>query len=96
MDMNGNYLLTMSTPTGDRTMVLAVSDAGVRVGETGDKLHEVLDVVRYGPIVDWKMKVPGPMPLKLAFSVTIDGDVVTGECRLSVFPPSPVTGRRLR
>ncbi len=94
MDTNGRYSLVMWTPSGERSMELVVTDAGARMTGVDGNLHDVLNFKRSGRRLLWRVKVATPLPMKLSFDVTVEGDDLSGHCKPGIFPPSPVHGSR--
>ncbi|MFF4377999.1 hypothetical protein [Kitasatospora sp. NPDC001547] len=98
-DIHGIWDLTIATPIGRiRPVVELSSHEGELVGTArgaGENLP-LRDVVLDGHRLTWKQSVTRPMRLDLTFTLTVDGDTLTGTSRAGRLPSSKVTGRRRR
>ncbi|MFJ6382546.1 hypothetical protein ACIQI7_21390 [Kitasatospora sp. NPDC092039] len=97
--IQGVWDLTIATPIGRvRPVVELRSEEGELVG-TARSAGEVLplrDIVLDGDRLTWKQSVTRPVRLDLTFTVTVDGDTLTGTSTAGRLPSSKVTGRRRR
>jgi hypothetical protein len=48
-----------------------------------------------GDTLSWTSDITKPMPLKLGFEVKVEGDKLSGTCKLGAFGNAPVTGQRI-
>ncbi|MFJ9774328.1 hypothetical protein ACIRVF_24315 [Kitasatospora sp. NPDC101157] len=97
--VQGVWELTIATPIGRvRPVVELRSHEGELVGTAhgGDEILPLRDIVLDGDRLTWKQSVTRPVRLDLTFSVTVDGDTLTGISRAGRLPSSKVTGRRRR
>jgi hypothetical protein len=84
MSMPGSYQLTINTPMGVQTPIMTITEeggvfAGTMRGPTDVVQLEELSVA--GADIAFKAEVPSPMgKFKLAFTCTVDGDTITGQC----------------
>ncbi|MFF3941790.1 hypothetical protein [Streptomyces phaeofaciens] len=95
----GIWDLTVSTPIGRIKAVIGLRHHdGVLTGTAHGAGEEVplTDVVLDGDRLTWKQAVTKPLRLDLAFSVTLDGDTLTGTSKAGRLPASGVTGERRR
>ncbi|WP_298283527.1 Rieske 2Fe-2S domain-containing protein [Novosphingobium sp.] len=95
--IDGTWALVMSTPMGAQTVTVILSSTGGTLtgfmsGDDGDVA--ITDGKINGNALRWKAKVKRPMPLTLAYDVTIDGDALSGTFKPGMFPSGPVTGQR--
>ncbi|RBP01242.1 hypothetical protein DFR50_1573 [Roseiarcus fermentans] len=97
MAADGVWKLVLQTPMGPQEALLTVNAAsatafqGTMAGASGEQAFEgAVD----GDTLAWQTDITTPMPLTLEFSVTVDGDAMTGEVKLGMFGAAPVTGTR--
>ncbi|MET9879567.1 hypothetical protein ABZZ36_33850 [Actinacidiphila glaucinigra] len=97
MAAEGNWDLSISTPIGTiKAVVEFARQDGVLTG-TGHGAAESVplsDITLDGDRLTWKQAVTKPLRLNLAFTVTLDGDTLTGTSKAGRLPASKVTGRR--
>lgn len=48
-----------------------------------------------GNRLNWEMKVTQPMPITLKYDLTIEGDGLSGKCKLGMFGSAKVVGTRV-
>jgi intracellular septation protein len=82
MAADGNWNLTMSTPTGERAVTLTLQSSDGRLtgrtqGADGN-VREIFDGTTSGDDVAWKLSITNPMPLTLEFTGTVSGDSMAG------------------
>lgn len=97
MSVEGTWDLSVSTPIGRIKAVVELRrEAGVLTGTAHGAGEEVplSDVALDGDRLTWNQAVTEPMRLHLAFSVTVDGDALSGTSKAGRLPASKVTGRR--
>ena len=97
MAADGDWKLVINTPLGPqeadlsvRTKTAATFD-GILNGQSG---RQEFEGQIEGDRLSWQTDITTPMPLKLDFTVTVDGDALSGEVQLGMFGPAPVTGAR--
>ncbi|MCK7621835.1 hypothetical protein MUU72_01615 [Streptomyces sp. RS10V-4] len=95
--IEGVWDLTIATPIGRmRPAVELRTHNGQLVGTargTGEELP-LKDVSLDGDQLTWKQSITRPMRLDLSFTVTVNGDTLTGTSKAGRLPSSKVTGRR--
>lgn len=97
MPVEGIWDLSIATPIG---RIKAVAEFRRRDGALVGTAHgagervPLSDVVLDGDRLAWKQAVTKPLRLNLAFTVTVDGDTLTGDARAGRLPASHVTGVR--
>ena len=47
-----------------------------------------------GDTLSWSTDITNPMPMKLEFTAKVDGDKMTGNCKLGMFGNAALTGER--
>ena len=95
--LDGSWTLNVTTPMGPQTGTVELSCAGATLSGSTTNNGEAVDI--YDGSVDgdagsWKADVTKPFPMTLTFSVTVDGDSLSGTAQAGAFPPSPLTGSR--
>src|SRR5438874_13681753 len=97
MAVDGSWNLSMQTPMGERKATLVASAQGGKLTgrQSGDGAStEIFDGSVNGNDVSWKISITNPMPLTLQFTVTVDGDKMSGK-RSAADPGSrPFSGGR--
>ena len=82
MSTDGTWKLNMQTPFGERKATLALdSSAGSLTGQLTNEegnSTSIYDGTLEQNKATWKADIKSPMPLTLAFSAAVDGDVMTG------------------
>ena len=48
-----------------------------------------------GNRLKWEMKVSKPIPITLKYDITIEGDKLTGKCKMGLFGSANLTGERM-
>ncbi|MBI3700000.1 MAG: hypothetical protein HY242_06070 [Afipia sp.] len=97
MAVDGNWKITMSTPMGDRDAGLSLKSAGSALtgkqSAEGNEI-EIFDGTVNGNDVAWKVKITNPMPLTLAFTGKVNGDVIEGDMGIGPMGSFPFKGSR--
>ncbi len=98
MAVDGDWKLTLETPMGPQEAQLNVKTRsaaafdGTMSGASGQQAFSgAID----GDTLTWTTDITNPMPLTLEFTVTVDGDAMTGSAKLGMFGNAPVTGSRV-
>ena len=97
MAADGEWKLVINTPMGPQEVEFSVktkSDAafdGVLNGQSGRQEFEGQIA---GDTLTWQTDITTPMPLTLDFTVTVEGDALSGQVQLGMFGPAAVTGAR--
>jgi len=97
MTVEGTWDLTIATPIGRiRPVIELRREAGQLTGTArGAGEHVPLqDVAVDGDTLTWRQAVTRPMRLNLAFTVTVEGDTLTGTSKAGRLPASKVSGHR--
>lgn len=99
MSVEGTWDLIISSPVGRMKGVVQLRrqqgqlvGTALGVGEEIPLTDITLD--DEGRQLTWNQAITKPLRLNLAFSVTIDGDALTGTSKTGRLPASKVTGQR--
>ena len=93
-----SWAMTLKTPIGPQEMVLQiVRDGAAFSGRIDSPMGAgVVDGGKIaGDALTWTMDVKKPAAIKLSFDVRLQGDVMTGHCKLGMFGKSELNGRRI-
>ncbi len=97
MSADGNWKITISTPMGPQEVNAQITTSGDSfTGRTESAMgsQEVSGKVS-GDTLTWSAAITKPMPLTLEFEVKVEGDRMTGTCKLGAFGNAPVSGQRV-
>jgi hypothetical protein len=95
--IDGRWTIEADSPMGKQVfnLDLAADGAAAAVKLTGpDGVVQPAEAKVDGSTVSFKIEIKEPMSLKLAFTLTFEGDAVTGKIKPGVFPAAKVTGFR--
>jgi hypothetical protein len=95
---DGTWEITVKSPLGAQasTVVLATDGATLTGEQTGQgETGPIYDGVVDGDSVSWWVNVTKPMPLKIEFTATIDGDTISGKAKAGGFPAMSFSGSRV-
>ena len=97
MSADGNWKVTINTPMGARIMNVGIATSGdtftgVVDSEMGNR--QVTGKVD-GDTLTWSTDITNPMPMTLEFTARVDGDKMTGRCRLGRFGNASLVGERV-
>jgi hypothetical protein len=96
MSADGAWKTTVNSPMG-------VQEGTLNITTTGDtftgKMEGRMGAQDISGTVDganlaWSAKITSPFPMTLEFTVTVDGDSMTGSVKAGAFGSSPLTGVR--
>lgn len=97
MSADGNWKVTINTPMGARTMDVNIATHGdTFTGKVDSEMgtQEVQGKVD-GDTLTWSTDITNPMPMKLDFTAKVEGDKMTGNCKLGMFGNASLTGERV-
>jgi hypothetical protein len=97
MSADGNWKITISTPMGPQEVTAQITTQGDTFtgrSESAMGSQEITGKVS-GDTLSWTSDITKPMPLKLEFEVKVEGDKLSGTCKLGAFGNAPVTGQRI-
>ena len=97
MSADGSWNITLATPMGPQQMTGTFTTAGdVLTGKVESPMgSEDITGTASGETIKWSMSVTKPMPLTLDFDATVDGDTMTGTCKLGMFGNAGLAGTRV-
>ncbi len=88
-----NWNITITAPTGAFDATLHLQDGnGEMRGKNG--AGPMLDLKLDADTISWATKVERPMPMKLKFNGTYDGDAMTGTVKFGIFASGTFSGTR--
>jgi len=96
MSADGDWKITINTPMGARTMAVNIATSGDSfVGKVDSEMgsQEVTGKVD-GDTLTWSTDITNPMPMKLEFTAKVDGDKLSGNCKLGMFGNASLSGER--
>lgn len=97
MSFEGNWQIEIATPIGKQVVDLKIADRDGIVSGTatqGDETVDLIDPVVDGDTIRWSQQITKPMRMKIKFSLTRDGDTLSGSAKPGILPSSAVTGAR--
>lgn len=97
MSFDGNWQIEIATPIGKQAVDLKIADRDGIVSGTatqGDETVDLIDPVVDGDTIRWSQQITKPMRMKIKFSLTRDGDTLSGSAKPGILPSSAVTGAR--
>jgi hypothetical protein len=96
MNAVGIWKVILSTPVGPQTIQLHILTLGN--GFTGriegPMGNEDIAGTASGNTLTWVMDVKKPIPVKVTFNVTVDGDRMSGFAKAGIFGKAPIAGER--
>jgi carbon-monoxide dehydrogenase large subunit len=95
--IDGNWDIVMTPPMGpQQTMIGRFRTEGEILKGTLDSDQGAMDFQGSvsGNKLKWEMKVTKPMSITLKYELVIEGDVLSGKCKLGMFGTAKVTGKR--
>lgn len=97
MSFEGTWNIVMTTPMGDRQIVMNMTREGDTLSGTMEADDNTIDI-KEGKVTDgrasWKADLTQPMPITLEFDCGVDGDALDGTVKLGMFGNSAVSGTR--
>lgn len=94
---DGSWNVTLNTPMGARPASLKLKTEGDVLGGTMESPQgamEIEDGKIDGDRLSWVANMTQPMPMKLEFTATLDGDKISGEVDLGTFGKASFEGSR--
>ncbi|MEV6771975.1 hypothetical protein AB0N05_25450 [Nocardia sp. NPDC051030] len=99
MAIDGKWEIEMQSPMGKQLLNFEFKSSGTELAGaltgTDEANPDILEGKISGNDGTWKLKVSKPMPIKLKFTVTLDGDTLEGKVKPGMFPAMPIAGRRI-
>ena len=98
MAVDGTWKITVNSPIGAQEATLSLKTQGTTLTGT-QKATSGSQAIENGKVdgnkLTWTGEITQPFAMKLEFSVTVNGDEMTGEVRAGNFGTSPLTGKRI-
>lgn len=97
MSVAGVYEVTINSPMGAQKGTLTLNQESNKVSGsmTGPQgTQEFTDGTADGNNASWVLAMTSPMPMKLEFSASVDGDAISGSVKLGAFGSASFAGTR--
>jgi hypothetical protein len=97
MAVDGNWKITLSTPMGPQVMNTSIATQGDSfTGKVDSAMgsQEIAGKIA-GDTLTWSSNITSPMPMTLEFTAKVEGDKMTGTCKLGAFGNAGLTGERV-
>lgn len=97
MSFEGVWKIAIATPIGEQLVDLRIREHNGAFSGTatqGEETVEMVDPVIEGDRIQWSQQISRPMKLKIKFSLTRDGDTLSGSAKPGILPSTAVTGTR--
>lgn len=97
VSVDGLWKMILSTPMGPQEMKGQFQTDGEAMTGTlfSDQGNQDFAGTAIGGRVKWEMKVSKPMPLTLKYDLMVEGDTLTGKCKMGMFGTAKVAGERI-
>jgi hypothetical protein len=97
MSVDGTWIVKIKGPTGDQQGTAELKSSGTDLSGTWSTMGMTLDITEGG--IDgntgtWIAEITKPISIVSRFTVTFDGDTLTGEVAIGAFGTHPLTGQR--
>ena len=96
-DVDGVWETVMNTPMGAQKATATLATDGDKLTGTlsgAQGTAELQDGKADGNNVSWSMDLTQPMPMKLEFTATVEGDDISGNVKLGAFGNASFKGTR--
>jgi hypothetical protein len=96
MSADGNWKTTINSPMGVQEGTLSITTSGDSFTGKLEGRQGAQDISGKvdGDTLTWSAAITQPFPLTLEFTVTVDGDKMSGSVKAGSFGSSPLTGVR--
>lgn len=97
MSASGTWNITINSPMGAQQGTLDLDVDGDSLTGTMNGVQGSLDLEdgkADGNSLSWAANMTSPMPMKLEFSATVDGDDISGNVKLGAFGNATFSGSR--
>ncbi|QUJ76619.1 hypothetical protein KDD17_00650 [Sulfitobacter albidus] len=85
--------IEITAPTGNFRATLRITDdGGEMAGKNG--AGPMLDLQQDGDSLRWATQIEKPMPMKMKFDGTVDGDQLSGTVKFGIFAKGTFEGTR--
>ncbi len=96
MSADGAWKTTVISPMGVQEGTLSIATSGETFTGKMEGRMGAQDISGKvdGNALSWSAKITSPFPMTLEFTVSVDGDTMTGSVKAGAFGSSPLTGVR--
>lgn len=96
MSVDGNWNTKVNSPMGVQEGTLEIASSGDSFTGTmkGRQGEQPISGKVDGDTLTWTAQITSPFPMTLEFTVTVNGDAMTGSVKAGAFGSSPLTGER--
>lgn len=96
MSVDGNWNTKVNSPMGVQEGTLEITSSGDSFTGTmkGRQGEQPISGKVDGDTLTWAAQITSPFPMTLEFTVTVNGDAMTGSVKAGAFGSSPLTGER--
>ncbi|HZZ35096.1 MAG TPA: hypothetical protein VFE03_05180 [Caulobacteraceae bacterium] len=96
MSADGNWKTTINSPMGVQEGTLSITTSGDSFTGKMEGRQGAQDISGKvdGNTLTWSASITQPFPITLDFTVSVDGDNMTGSVKAGAFGSSPLTGVR--
>jgi hypothetical protein len=96
MSLDGNWNVEINTPMGVQKATVTLKTEGSRItgSSVGQQGTLQIEGTVSGNTATWPAKITTPFPMDLEFTVTAEGDNLTGGVKAGAFGTSPLKGTR--
>jgi hypothetical protein len=97
MSADGAWKIVVQTPLGPQEVTARIKTDGASFTATMEGAMGAQDISGdvTGDTLAWSMDITNPMPLRIDFNATVDGDRMTGTAKLGMFGAAPLNGERI-
>ncbi len=94
MSVAGTYKITINSPMGAQEASLTLNDDGTGNMSGAQGSQDLDEVTIDGNAASWSTEIQQPMPMKLEFTATVDGDDISGDVKAGAFGSFPFSGSK--
>ena len=94
MSVAGTYKITINSPMGAQEATLTLNDDGTGNMSGAQGSQDLAEVTIDGNAASWSTEIQQPMPMKLEFTATIDGENISGDVNAGAFGSFPFSGAK--
>ena len=97
MSADGTWKVTATSPMGSQEATLTFKTDGSSLSGTMDGRQGSVDITdgsADGDNLAWSVQIQQPMPIKLEFTATVDGDSISGNFKIGAFGSGTLSGTR--
>ena len=94
MSVAGTYKITINSPMGAQEASLTLNDDGTGNMSGAQGSQDLDEVTIEGNAASWSTEIQQPMPMKLEFTATVDGDDISGDVKAGAFGSFPFSGSK--